>query len=165
MKKRSKGKDGTAQGHDGTDVAGLILKVQQQLTFLDKKVDALISQISTRPAAERQEQRPFQRFEQPGHRPDQRQGNDFRQRTLHKAICADCNKECEVPFRPSGDRPVYCKECFGKRKAGGTFKARPEAAPREKEPIPVTHFDKRHGSAHRKPGGKKAHGPRRRKGT
>ncbi|MDD5681408.1 MAG: hypothetical protein PHI59_09245, partial [Candidatus Omnitrophica bacterium] len=27
-------------------------------------------------------------------------------------------KECEVPFKPSGDRPVYCKECFSKRKAG-----------------------------------------------
>jgi len=30
-----------------------------------------------------------------------------------------CNKECEVPFKPSGDRPVYCKECFSKRKGGG----------------------------------------------
>jgi CxxC-x17-CxxC domain-containing protein len=40
-------------------------------------------------------------------------------REMHKATCADCQKECEVPFKPSGDRPVYCKECFAKRKGGG----------------------------------------------
>lgn len=39
-------------------------------------------------------------------------------REMHKATCADCKKECEVPFKPSGDRPVYCKECFSKRKGG-----------------------------------------------
>ena len=40
-------------------------------------------------------------------------------REMHKTTCADCQKECEVPFKPSGDRPVYCKECFSKRKGGG----------------------------------------------
>jgi len=40
-------------------------------------------------------------------------------REMHKATCADCGKECEVPFKPSGDRPIYCKECFVKHKAGG----------------------------------------------
>ncbi len=33
--------------------------------------------------------------------------------TLHKAMCAKCGKSCEVPFRPNGKKPVYCKECFG----------------------------------------------------
>jgi len=42
-----------------------------------------------------------------------------RPREMHKAICEECKKECEVPFKPSGDRPVYCKECFSKRKEGG----------------------------------------------
>ncbi len=37
-------------------------------------------------------------------------------REMHKAVCADCGKECEVPFKPSGDRPVYCRECFQKHK-------------------------------------------------
>ncbi|MDD5006172.1 MAG: DNA-directed RNA polymerase [Candidatus Omnitrophica bacterium] len=40
-------------------------------------------------------------------------------REMHKAICAECKKECEVPFKPSGDRPIYCKECFTKRKNSG----------------------------------------------
>ena len=35
---------------------------------------------------------------------------------MFKAMCAECQKDCEVPFKPSGDRPVYCKECFSKRK-------------------------------------------------
>jgi len=40
-------------------------------------------------------------------------------REMHKATCADCKKECEVPFKPREDRPVYCKECFAKRKNSG----------------------------------------------
>jgi len=44
---------------------------------------------------------------------------DRRPRQMHKAVCADCKKECEVPFKPSGDRPVYCRECFSKRRESG----------------------------------------------
>jgi CxxC-x17-CxxC domain-containing protein len=33
---------------------------------------------------------------------------------LHKAVCAKCGQQCEVPFRPSTDKPVYCRECFSK---------------------------------------------------
>ncbi|OGW82842.1 MAG: DNA-directed RNA polymerase [Omnitrophica bacterium RIFCSPLOWO2_01_FULL_45_10] len=40
-------------------------------------------------------------------------------REMFKAICAECKKECEVPFKPREDRPVYCKECFAKRKSSG----------------------------------------------
>jgi len=31
---------------------------------------------------------------------------------MFKTVCSKCGKECEVPFRPSGDRPVFCSECF-----------------------------------------------------
>ena len=41
------------------------------------------------------------------------------QREMHKAVCSECKKECEVPFKPSGDRPIYCKECFTRRKDAG----------------------------------------------
>ncbi len=37
-------------------------------------------------------------------------------REMHKATCADCKQETEVPFVPSGDRPVYCRECYAKHK-------------------------------------------------
>jgi CxxC-x17-CxxC domain-containing protein len=29
------------------------------------------------------------------------------------ATCSNCGKKCQVPFRPDGTKPVYCKDCFG----------------------------------------------------
>ncbi len=37
---------------------------------------------------------------------------------MFSAVCATCGKRCEVPFKPSGDRPVYCKECFRAKQEG-----------------------------------------------
>ncbi len=37
-------------------------------------------------------------------------------REMHKAVCSDCGKECEVPFKPTEGKPVYCRECFQKHK-------------------------------------------------
>ncbi len=37
---------------------------------------------------------------------------DFGPREKHKAICSDCKQECEVPFKPTDGRPVYCNDCF-----------------------------------------------------
>jgi CxxC-x17-CxxC domain-containing protein len=37
-------------------------------------------------------------------------------REMHKATCSECKKECEVPFKPTEGKPVYCKECYFKRK-------------------------------------------------
>lgn len=30
----------------------------------------------------------------------------------HQVMCASCGKDTIVPFRPTGAKPVYCKECF-----------------------------------------------------
>ncbi|MBI2645082.1 hypothetical protein HYW94_02815 [Candidatus Uhrbacteria bacterium] len=40
-------------------------------------------------------------------------------RPMHKAICDTCGTNFELPFRPKGDRPVYCNDCFGKKSDGG----------------------------------------------
>ena len=37
-------------------------------------------------------------------------------REMHKATCAECGKECEVPFKPTEGRDVFCKDCFSKRR-------------------------------------------------
>lgn len=37
-------------------------------------------------------------------------------RTMHKATCKQCGKECEVPFKPTEGREVFCKDCYSKRK-------------------------------------------------
>jgi CxxC-x17-CxxC domain-containing protein len=45
-----------------------------------------------------------------------RRGYDRGPREMHKAVCSDCGKDCEVPFKPTEGRPVYCRECFAKRR-------------------------------------------------
>ncbi|OIO39824.1 hypothetical protein AUJ61_03315 [Candidatus Pacearchaeota archaeon CG1_02_30_18] len=30
----------------------------------------------------------------------------------HKATCSECGQECEVPFKPTPGKSVYCFECF-----------------------------------------------------
>ena len=37
-------------------------------------------------------------------------------REMHKITCSECGKEAEVPFKPREGTPVYCRECFFKRK-------------------------------------------------
>ena len=37
------------------------------------------------------------------------------ERQMFDAVCAECGKECKVPFEPHSDRPVYCSECFKNR--------------------------------------------------
>ncbi|UCC91698.1 MAG: DNA-directed RNA polymerase [Candidatus Aenigmatarchaeota archaeon] len=41
---------------------------------------------------------------------------DFRPREMHKTICSECGKECEVPFKPTEGRPVYCRDCLAKKR-------------------------------------------------
>ncbi len=35
---------------------------------------------------------------------------------MHKATGSNCGKECEVPFRPTGVKPVFCDDCFDKNR-------------------------------------------------
>ena len=57
-----------------------------------------------------------------------------RPREMHKATCGDCGNECEVPFEPRQDKPVYCNECFQKHKpqgGGGSGRRLDDALPLE----------------------------------
>ncbi len=40
---------------------------------------------------------------------------------MHKAVCSECGKETEVPFKPIEGRPVFCKECYMAQKDKGSF--------------------------------------------
>lgn len=33
---------------------------------------------------------------------------------MNKAICSKCDRECMVPFKPTGTKPVLCSNCFKK---------------------------------------------------
>lgn len=38
---------------------------------------------------------------------------------MHKATCSECGEDCQVPFRPTGEKPVFCSACFEKQGNGG----------------------------------------------
>ena len=42
---------------------------------------------------------------------------------MYDAVCSSCGRECQLPFRPTGERPVYCKDCFAKNGAGDSNKS------------------------------------------
>ncbi len=63
-----------------------------------------------------------------GGRPGFGRGSDRLQ--MFKTVCSACGIPCEVPFKPSDTKPVYCKECFDK---GGESKGGPRTADSYKE--------------------------------
>ncbi len=46
-------------------------------------------------------------------RKQQRRSSD---RKMYDAVCAECGAETKVPFQPTGERPVYCSDCFKSRR-------------------------------------------------
>lgn len=42
-------------------------------------------------------------------------GRSTQQREMFPATCSACGVETTVPFRPSGEKPVYCRDCFQPR--------------------------------------------------
>lgn len=47
----------------------------------------------------------------------QRMNQDRPQREMFEITCAECGKTDTVPFKPKGDRPVLCRDCFRKQRA------------------------------------------------
>ncbi len=47
------------------------------------------------------------------------QNGDRQTRPSFEAVCADCGATATVPFRPKGDRPVYCRTCFASKVPAG----------------------------------------------
>jgi len=66
-----------------------------------------------------------------GGRSFNRGASDSSRPAMHQAVCANCGQNCEVPFKPSGDRPVLCSNCFkgkdsqGPRQSSGRDFSRP----------------------------------------
>lgn len=87
-------------------------EIKKQLDVLEKKIDSLLSRSASPQSGKSQ-------FSYQGKR---NRDYDFKSKNLTKATCATCNRVCEVPFKPTGDRPVYCSDCFSKRKKGDSFK-------------------------------------------
>jgi len=41
-------------------------------------------------------------------------------REMFPVVCAQCGKNTEVPFQPTSDRPVYCRDCYDRRQGSGS---------------------------------------------
>lgn len=39
------------------------------------------------------------------------------QRESFPATCASCGTATQVPFKPSGDRPIYCSNCYSRKRS------------------------------------------------
>ena len=37
---------------------------------------------------------------------------DRAEKVLFQATCTECGNSCEVPFKPTGQKPVLCRECY-----------------------------------------------------
>ncbi len=73
-----------------------------------------------------------------GKRFDGSRGGGFSKRdrgpiTMHQAICAQCGKSCEVPFRPTEGKQVFCDICFGGRKDAGNNRGGDRFAQRSRD--------------------------------
>ena len=86
-------------------IDGLMAKLLERLVSLERKMDKVLTQTAGRSSGNGASQAKPQ---PPRH-----------DRVLYEAICAACHKICEVPFKPTEERPVYCKECWAQRKHGG----------------------------------------------
>ncbi|MBU0470100.1 MAG: hypothetical protein KKA62_02430 [Nanoarchaeota archaeon] len=51
-----------------------------------------------------------------------RDGGNRREFNMTKVTCSSCGNECEVPFKPTSSKPVFCSDCFSKKEKGGSNK-------------------------------------------
>lgn len=145
-KKRKKTESTQTSASAEQDIVGLITTLVNKLVNLETKIDIVLGRLSQRSS------------EAPRPHPVQTtpvvQNRDTR--PMHEAVCADCGKNCEVPFKPSGNRPVYCKSCFTVRKKEGAFKQRREERPKEEPAVKSTVSARKKKPAAKKSGKKKA---------
>lgn len=57
--------------------------------------------------------------------------DEFGERKMFPAVCDQCGNDCELPFKPMSDKPVFCSDCFVKedkpKKGWADYKAEFEA--------------------------------------
>ena len=64
----------------------------------------------------RQDNEPSRSFRNSSNDRGSRYSRDDRPRESTTVTCADCGTECQVPFVPRTDKPVYCSDCFRQNK-------------------------------------------------
>ena len=64
----------------------------------------------------KREEKPYRSFRNSRDDRSSRYSRDDRREEYTTVTCADCGTECQVPFVPKTDRPVYCSDCFRQNK-------------------------------------------------
>ena len=100
-------------------------RIHEQLAVMDNKLDQFITK-SLKDLAEAMAvvkaaaRTPAPAAIPAAARPAERPG-----RPMFTVVCFDCGKDSEIPFKPAAGRPVYCKECFAKRRMAKAQSAKP----------------------------------------
>lgn len=132
MKKKAQSKAKVSTVAVDPYLEGFMTKLLDRLVSLEKKVETILVQMTPKPApsvSDNQKPVPMAEPKAP----------QRRERLLYEAICADCSKICEVPFKPVEGRAVYCKQCFALRKSGNkTPHGMPVLTPVALPPKPVS---------------------------
>ena len=128
--KKTKTKSPSPSATADQDIVGLLTALVQKLTSFETKIDTVLSRIPSQPSVA------------PSPKPSPISVNEHQKkpRPMYGVICSDCGKESNVPFKPSGDRPVYCQGCFVIRKKKGNTahaaEARPQHQPQPEVKLP-----------------------------
>lgn len=153
--KRTHAKSSSISAAGDQDVLRLLATLVEKLTSFEAKLDTVLDRVSSRPLPQPVPVRqPFIESRRPAIDSSLERRRDGR--PMHKAICAECRTYCEVPFKPSGERPVYCKDCYRARRNGDNFKPRHDERPREIKPVYAKPFergksDKKNKSSRKRP--------------
>lgn len=145
------------------DVGQTMLQIQEQLAALDQKLEAFINKslidIAQALAAQKTAIAP---------RPVSTQSAPIRHHEPHRrpmfaVVCFQCGKDCEIPFKPAPGRPVYCPECFAKRKANHAAAVNPPNPPVAVQPPAPPVKEKKKVPLAQKPATKKKTAAKRKK--
>ena len=74
---------------------------------------------------------------------DNRRGTEYikdrKELTMTKTVCDSCGERCEVPFKPTTNKPIYCRACYSKQndfpKREESHSPRPSSSNRDLEMI------------------------------
>jgi len=112
-----------------------ISKIQEQLSALNRKMDIILGKLSNNAPVNKPAPTPAPKpsFSLVSANQPTTINPPSREKMMYQVVCADCKKNCTIPFKPTADRPVYCKECFALRRSGQT----PKVSEPAKAPEPV----------------------------
>lgn len=58
-------------------------------------------------------------------------GRERREVTMTRVTCSSCGAKCEVPFKPTSSKPVYCEDCFSKTSKNGSSRSSDSGSTRD----------------------------------